>query len=266
MKPLIIIKIGGSVFACKDADKPTVDKETLKRLAKEIGEAYQKLKDKYNFMILHGAGSYGHLIVNETGIHKGIQNEQNLLDMAQTQKLQYDLDSLVSDELIKNNVPTFPIQASATAIMNGKKLEKMDLDVIKGLLDINMVPISYGVPAYDRKQKCSILSGDDILPFFVRNIETEKIIHATDVDGVYDKDPNKHKHAQLIEKINKENFEKVKEGLTGSSNVDVTGGMLNKIKNLLDLNTKSIIINGNKKDLLKKSILGKDVRGTVLNC
>lgn len=264
MKPLIIIKIGGSVFACKDADKPTVDKKTLKRLCKEIGEAYKELKNKYNFIILHGAGSYGHLIVKQTGIHNGIKNEKNLLDMAKTQKLQYDLDSIVSEELIENNIPVFPIQASATAIMNDKALEKMDIKAVKGLLDIDMVPISYGVPAYDKKQKCSILSGDVILPYIVKNIETKKVIHATDVDGVFDKDPNEYKDAKLIKKIDKEKFEKIKKGITGSSNVDVTGGMLNKVEKLLDLSTKSIIVNGQKEGFLKKAILGKDVKGTII--
>jgi len=75
MKPLIILKIGGSIITDKTSNKPKVDYENLERISKEIKQGYDS--DKINLILIHGAGSYGHNIVKRTGINKGIVNRSN---------------------------------------------------------------------------------------------------------------------------------------------------------------------------------------------
>jgi len=266
MKDLIILKIGGSVFACKDSDKPKIDQKALERICREIGNAHSKIKEKSSLIIVHGAGSYGHLIVKRTGIDKGIKNNEDLLALAETQRLQNELNLIVTKELAKNGIPAFPFQSSDHAVMSAGALKSMSVDAIAGMLKIGLTPVAYGVPAYDEKQGCSILSGDQIAPYLAQHLKTKKIIHATDVDGVYTADPKMDRNAKLIPEITSKNFDKIKAGLSGSVSTDVTGGMLKKVTGLIALTEKgaeSQIINGTRIGFVEKALLG-EVFGTTI--
>lgn len=266
MKDLIVLKIGGSVFACKDSAVPKVDRKALERICKEIGNAFSKIKDSTSLIIVHGAGSYGHIIVKRTGIDKGIKSEKDALAFAETQQLQNELNLIVTKELLKNGIPAFPFQSSDHAIMSAGSLKSMSVDAAKGLLKSGLVPVAYGIPAYDEKQGCSILSGDQIAPYLAQHLAAKKIIHATDVDGVYTGDPKKDNVATLIKEITSKSFSKIKSGLSGSMNVDVTGGMLKKVSELIALAEKGIpsqLVNGTKPGLIEKALLGGEF-GTMV--
>jgi len=252
---MIILKIGGSLITKKDSEEPKVDFENLGRICREISGYNGKL------VLIHGAGSYGHPIVKRTGIHEGIKNKQNLFDFSETQILQNELNSIVCRELLKNKIPAMPMQASFSAIMESKKLKYLDVEAIKNMVEMGVVPVLFGVPAYDSLQKCSILSGDQIITYLADKLNAKIMIHATDVDGVFDLDPKKNPNAKLIEEINDNSFLKF---ISGSSNTDVTGGMFGKVKELLESKISSIIINGNIEGRIKKALLYQNVTGTLI--
>ncbi len=261
MNDLVILKIGGSVITDKHSTVPKVNFENLNRIAEEISYYDGKL------ILIHGAGSYGHQIVKRTGIHKGISNEEQVIAFAETQRLQNELDSIVCKALINKGVPAIPVQASASAIMRKGRLVSMDVNAVTGFLETGLVPVLYGVPAYDEEQKCSILSGDQIAPFLAKKLGVKKIIHGTNVDGVFTADPNKDPNAVLIREINKNNVEEAMKALGGSSAVDVTGGMLGKVKELLSLaeeGIESLLINAEKPGNIKKALLREEVTGTIV--
>ena len=224
MKDLIVLKVGGSVITDKKSEKPKANLKNINRIAEEISEAYAS--GKFDLILVHGAGSYGHQIVKKTGIDKGIKNDEQRVAFAETQRLQNDLNSIVTKALIKNDVPAMPLQASAHAIMRAGRLVKFDLEATRGFLRSGLVPVFYGVPAFDTEQACSILSGDQITPYVAKELYARKIIHGTNVDGIFTADPNKDKSAKLIPLIREENFEKISSWMSGSSAVDVTGGVL----------------------------------------
>lgn len=263
-KPLIILKIGGSLIAPKTSDRPDVDYATLRRICREIGYAYRKIKGRKSLVIVHGAGNFGHLVVARTGIHKGISKEQHLVDFAETQRLQNELNLIVTKELIKNGVPAFPFQSSDHAVMSKGKLKKFSTAAIRELLFTGIVPVAYGVPACDLSQGCSILSGDELVPYLARKLRAREIIHATDVDGVLTSDPKKSGKAKLIRRITKKNFRRVKSVLSGSAATDVTGGMREKVGKLLNLKVKAYIVNGKRSRLIKNALQGRITRGTVV--
>lgn len=264
MKPLVILKIGGSVITDRQSEEPKVNFENLYRVAKEIAEGYNP--EKMQLILIHGAGSYGHQIVKRTGIDKGISTKRQLVDFAETQRLQNELNCIVTEALIRNGLPAIPCQASASALMNGKKLAAMDTDAIKGFLEIGLIPVLYGVPAYDKQQKCSILSGDEIAPYLAKQLKADKIIHGTDVDGIFTADPKKDKNAKLVPLVTKDNFEEVKKSISGSTVVDVTGGMMKKVSELMaiaEAGIESQIINALTNGNVKRALSG-EVFGTVV--
>lgn len=257
---LIILKIGGSVITYKNKAKPEVNFKNLKKIIDQLVGLSQ------DFILIHGAGSFGHRIVKRTGIDKGIRKKRDLISFAQTQRLQNELNLIVTKSLIAKGFPAFPFQASASAIMKNGRMMKMDLEVIKGLLKLKMVPVLYGVPAFDEAKGCSILSGDQIAPFLAKKLKADKIIEATDVDGIFTADPKKEKKARPIKVINRKNFKEIKKILAGSRFVDVTGGMLGKVLELIKVAKMGVpgqIIDATRKDNIKKAFLGQKV-GTII--
>lgn len=262
MKELIILKIGGSVITDKFSKTPKVNQENLKRISKEIASAYTK--NKMPLIFVHGAGSYGHAIVSETGIDRGIKTESQLRDFAETQRLQNELNCIVTKQLIEDGIPTIPCQASALAVMRAGRLIHMDTSAIEGLVNIGMVPVLYGVPAYDEVQECSILSGDQIAPYLAVKLKAKKIIHGTNVDGVFTSDPNKNPDAKLIPEINSKNINQVKKWLTGSTATDVTGGMFGKVSELLNIGVESQLVNALIEGNITRALLEEKGLGTII--
>ena len=252
---LTILKIGGSIITKKNSIEPEINHAELRRVCREIKEGKNG-----KLILIHGAGSYGHPIVNRTGIHKGISNEEQLKAFGETQALQNELNSMVCKELEKTGLPAIPIQASSSAVMDKGQLLYIDTRVIKGLLDLGMVPVLYGVPAYDIEQGCSILSGDVIITYLARELNADNVIHASDVDGVYDKDPKKHEDAVLL----KELLTLDGVNVTGSNHVDVTGGMRKKISQLLNAGVTARIINGLKEGMITLALKGETSIGNII--
>ena len=257
---LIILKIGGSIITYKDKTVPKVNFRNLRIIASQLTGTKNKL------VLIHGAGSFGHQIVKKTGIDKGIRKQQDLISFAETQRLQNELNCIIVKELIKKGLPAFPCQASSHAVLSSGRLLTMNIDVIRGLLKLNMIPVLYGVPAYDIKKGCSILSGDQIAPFLAEKLKAKKIIMASNVDGVFTANPHKNKNAKQIKEINKKNFKEIKKTLEGSSFTDVTGGMAGKVLELINTAKKGIcaqIIDGVKKNNIRKALSGQGV-GTII--
>ncbi len=254
---LVIIKVGGSVITDKKSELPKVNEKNLEAFAKDISTIFRKNSSK--LIICHGAGSYGHQIVKRTGIHKGIETPEQVHAFAETQKQMNELNVLVCNALLKEGVPAIPAQASANIVMDSGRISEFDTGAIEGFLETGMVPVLYGVPAFDRKQKCSILSADQIAPYLAKKFGARKIIHGTNVDGVFTEDPNKNPRAERIPEISSRNLEQIKKLLAGSAETDVTGGMSGKVSELLDLGIESQIVSAFIPNRIVESFEGKDV-------
>jgi isopentenyl phosphate kinase len=226
----VVVKLGGSVVTDKGSEELRVRRELVSRLAGELAEAAPR-----PLVLVHGAGSYGHQIVRRTRIHEGLQGPESLLHWGETQRLQYDLDARIAGILLEAGLPVMPFQASASAVMESRRLVSMDVEALGLMVERGLIPLLYGVPAVDRVQGCSILSGDQIAPFVASALGIGRLIHATNVDGVYDGDPSRDPTARRIDRIDRSNWDEVRTRLSGSRAVDVTGGMAGKVEALVKL-------------------------------
>ncbi|MFP4116026.1 MAG: isopentenyl phosphate kinase [Candidatus Aenigmatarchaeota archaeon] len=257
MKGLKMLKIGGSVITEKDKDEPSPDIQNMERVAEEISKG---LEDSTGLVLIHGAGSYGHPIVKRTEIHKGLETDEDKVNFAKTQRLQNELNSIFTQKLIEEDLPAFPVQASASAVMDDR-LKKMNVEVVRKLVGIGVIPVLYGVPAYDENKGCSILSGDEIMPYLADRLGVDTVLHGTNVDGIYTSDPRKSEDAELIRKL--ESWEQVEEYLGDSKDTDVTGGMLNKVKKIMDVGVRGRIFDVSEEGNLEKVLRGEDI-GTLV--
>ncbi|MFH0829954.1 MAG: isopentenyl phosphate kinase [Candidatus Aenigmatarchaeota archaeon] len=260
-KRLTILKIGGSVITDRTSEVPNINHANLSRLATEIAEGMKS--ENFQLVMVHGVGSYGHQIVKRTGIDKGISNDEQKLGMAQTQMQVSELNVLVCKQLQEAGIPAMPCQASAAAVMNNGRVSEWDVSAVREMLSRGVVPVLYGVPAVDKSMGCSILSGDQIAPYLAKHLKADRIIHGTDVDGIFTGDPKKDKNAKHIPLINAENIEQVKTMLGGSTNVDVSGGMTGKVAEIAGTGIRTMIVSATVPGRIRAALLGENI-GTLI--
>ena len=240
MKLLYILKIGGSVATFKNKPGVSVNSSLLKKIALSIKEA--QTKKNFNLILIHGAGAAGHQLAKKYSLRDGTNGDEK--------RLQGSLLSCVANQKLNNaifeiftscGVKIFPIHTASTIVQKNKKISHCNIKIIKESLARNCMPILYGEMVFDENLGMSICSGDAIASFLAKKMGIEKIFFASDIDGVFDKDPHLNKDAKLIKNIKLEdvlNNKKIR--ITGSHNVDVTEGLLGKIKNLDLKHTKSL--------------------------
>jgi isopentenyl phosphate kinase len=96
MNELIIIKLGGSVITKKSENKLEIETKNLRRLCKEIAFAKKKLKCK--FVIVHGAGPFGHFYAEKHRLHRGFLGEDSIKGFCVTHASMEKLNAVVVDE------------------------------------------------------------------------------------------------------------------------------------------------------------------------
>ncbi|RLI52587.1 MAG: amino acid kinase [Candidatus Thorarchaeota archaeon] len=263
MRELIILKLGGSVIT-RGEEKAEVDEENLRRLAREIAEA--KRDGNFRLMVVHGAGPFGHVPARKYGLDKGLRDDRQLEGFSVTHQSMEKLNFSVVCSLREEGINAIAYQPSTLGILRDKELVYFPTRVLERLLEMDMIPVAYGDVLVDEKTGINILSGDHLVPYLARRLKADRVVIATDVDGVFNLDPKKHENAELIKEITSENVNSILEVGT-SRRTDVTGGMERKLNELLCLAAQGIhseIVSGVKPDILKRALLGEKGLGTLI--
>ena len=133
------------------------------------------------------------------------------------------------------------------------------------------MPLVYGDVALDDIKGCTIISTEQIFIHLARSLCPKRIILAGEVAGVYSGDPHRDTIVRLIPEITSQNYAEVEQMLSTSFGVDVTGGMLTKVKTLYEFvheqpNLTVQIITGRRNELIKNVLLDPDLtEGTLLH-
>lgn len=265
---MIILKLGGSILTEKDSSNPKINFKNLDRIAIEIKDF---LKD-YNLkndglIIIHGAGSFGHPYAEKYKIGEPFLDKEypkKRIGFSITHNSVNKFNGLISNRFIENNIPVVPIPPSSIIKTSNKRVSYFNLDLIESYIFQGFLPVLYGDVVLDDKLKLAVLSGDQILSYLAKNLKFEKVILATDVDGVFNRNPKLHDDAKLIEILN--SFEDL-DSFDSTTSVDVTGGMFGKIQELFelaDVGIESMIINAQTPNLIKNALQGVEVKGTLI--
>ena len=264
MKNLILVKLGGSLIT--DKTKPFTPRlNVIKRLAREIREAGKKKNIK--LIVGHGGGSFPHKPAKDYRTSEGIINKESYKGISLLQEAAARLNRIIVKSLIETGLNAISVQPSAGLIAKGGRIKEWFLEPIKEIVKNNLLPIPYGDVAFDVKKGCCIISTEEILNYLAKQLNSKRIILAGIVDGIFTADPQKNPNAKLIPEINSKNYKIVKKYLAGSAGIDVTGGMLHRFERMWELakmGAEIEIINGEKKDNLKRSLLGEKKLGTII--
>jgi Predicted archaeal kinase len=248
----VILKLGGSVITDKNADEGVVREAELLRIAKEVSEFQGKL------IIVHGAGSFGHTYAKKYGLDKGFDPEGAIITHESVKKLA----STVVSALNHFGVRAVAVHPMCCTVCRNRRIESMYLDNIKLMIEKGFIPVLHGDVVMDLELGACVLSGDQIVPYLAKELGITRLGLGSAENGVLDKD------GKTVPEISPEKFENFKHYIRGSESTDVTGGMLGKVQELLELSKKSCItsyiFNAGKKDNVYRFLNGESI-GTKIS-
>ncbi len=255
---MFVVKLGGSVITDK-SKKYFFKKEVMDKLSIEIKKANKDI------ILVHGAGSFGHILAKEYMLNQGYRNDEQLQGFSHTHAMVQKLNSLVLSSLHDNGIAAVSIPPHVILELDDHKPAKMNYDVFRDYLDKGFTPVTFGDVALDKKLGFSICSGDLLLQMLAKHFKPEKVIFALDEDGLYTSNPKIDKNAEFIEKSTMSELE----NFTTSSNsyADVTMGMEGKIetiKNIANLGIDIALLNGNIDNRLYNTLIGKETKHTLI--
>lgn len=247
-----LLKLGGSIITNKSGWREA-NLSAINALAKSVAKAWKKSRD---WVFVHGAGSFGHPLVVKYNLNNGISSTEQKLRFAETHEACMELSILVCSALNAEGVPVISVPPAMVITSKNKRIHSFNTKLIEDYLNSGYVPLLFGDMVPDLELGGSVCSGDQIISYLGKG--AEKIILATNVDGVLDDS------GQVIQVINEQNFAEISKHLK-SDKKDVTGAMAGKLKELLELDTPSFIINGLKPERVKELMLDKEALCTKVS-
>lgn len=243
--------MGGSVITDKGRYR-TFDRETAARLAEEIAQSGERV------VLVHGAGSFGHVLAKEHKLHLGITESSQLMGAAAVMSDVRELDLEMCRCLTAAGLAVVPLPPASCAEMSGGELHMLDVDQFRKYLETGMVPMTFGDVVWDRRRGLSICSGDQLMMLLAKELRPDKVIFVTDVDGVFTADPNIDPNATLVGTVD----QKVLDSLPRTErNVDVTGSIYAKIAYMIgmaDLTDECLVLNGKVPGRLEAAMRGDE--------
>jgi len=249
---LIILKIGGSVITEKGSVSKA-RKDEIDRISREIA-SFEAETDS-GLILVHGAGSFGH-----PQAMKYLNNGFNAQGVYLIHKSVKVLNSVVLDSLADAGIPALPVHPLSSCLLENGKIVDFELGQIKLMLGRGIVPVLHGDMVMDSKLGAAVLSGDRLISHLASIMNASRIGAGSDVDGVLDN------RGAVIKKITPLSFVDMKKNIQGSTMTDVTGGMLGKVSELIELAKKGIdsrIFNASRKGMVSKFLYSEDV-GTLI--
>ena len=263
---VILVKIGGSSITHK-GEFESLNEHALAWFSRSIAKATPNAflappkeevcdvdttnEHAIGFVIVHGAGSFGHFTAKEYGL-KGHSEEpptankrntttdsldrrRDLHGLAKTRLSVQKLNGIVVKNLVDHGVnavgisPCFGIPGLETHAHLQPDEQELLQSTVRRTLQAGLVPVLHGDACLYGNDGVGILSGDVLMKILGVQPWVDNAVFITDVDGVFDQDPRQNVGANLLQKIavNPSNGEIVAE-LTASRwshDHDVTGGL-----------------------------------------
>ncbi len=237
LNSLTVVKLGGSVITHKDSSPPSVDKENLSRIARELGCNTGEL------ILVLGGGAHGHQAAHDYGFgNSSTPRDQLLRGVPSIRHNMTILSHEVEHVLNSEGVRAVVLSPFTMTMLHDGKIADFGTEIIRKTLDSGLVAVTHGDVCFDDILGASILSGDTIAVHLAREMKAKALYLGTDVDGVFEEDPEANSGATHIDTIDLSKREAILESTGPSSVTDVTGGMEKKLNEIFTLAGQGINI------------------------
>ena len=250
----IVIKVGTTTITNGSS---TASKEMMDSIAKQV----KVLKDQGKEVLIVTSGAIG-IGLKALGVKPNPNNipmRQAASSVGQSILMQkWNESFLEQGMLVAQILLTMDIYSDRDSVLNLN-------NTIDSLLEHNVVPIFNENDAVSIKEISAVFGDNDTLSAVIASrVDADLLIIMSDVDGLYDKNPNIYKDAKLIsivEEITSEIKEMAGDPVSGMG----VGGMKTKIRAAeicKDAGCRMIIVSSIVADVVSKAASGEDV-GTI---
>lgn len=234
IKPIrCIVKLGGAAITCKN-EIEKMNEESLEKVSSQLRQAMisglssvkicgmdwskrpgnseasptvddfsdQSLLDSDRFIVVHGAGSFGHFQASKSGVHKGGLNQPLVkAGFVATRISVTTLNLEIVRALAREGIPSIGMSPFSCGWSTSERnVASADVSMVAKAIDSGFVPVLHGDAVLDEAQDCTILSGDVIIRHLAAQLKPEYVVFLTDVLGVYDRPPTEP-NAVLLREI-----------------------------------------------------------------
>jgi isopentenyl phosphate kinase len=224
LSDLTVIKLGGALLT--DKERPGhLRHGLLAAIAAEV----RHCRDAgllSRLILVHGVGSFGHPPVLAHRLHKGFQDEGQLLALAETQQIVMTLRQAVAEAFRAAGAPVCLMLPSSCMTAENFALATHFWDGVAGFVALGMIPLLGGDILADAASGFSVYSGDKLAVDLALHFGAERLIFATAVDAIYDRDPNQHEGARPLVRVS---LSDVSAELDARRAVDASGAMAGKL-------------------------------------
>lgn len=253
---MLLVKLGGSVITDKSAYRtPRLD--ALARLALEIASTGERVA------VVHGAGSFGHVLAKRHELARGGDlSVERALGLAQVHADVRELQGLVLSALRDVGLPAVSLSTYDLARLTAGELSNFAFEPLHETLAQGLVPVMSGDVALDSARGFGILSGDVLMVELARSLRPARAVFATDVDGIFDRDPAEP-GAALLPRIDLRTDVRTTEGRVP----DITGSMAGKLRRARDVARIGVpvhVVNGLADGRVHDALAGKPTVGTLV--
>ncbi|HSV41958.1 MAG TPA: isopentenyl phosphate kinase [Methanomassiliicoccales archaeon] len=249
---MILIKLGGSIITDKSSYR-TFRPDTVRRLAREMVDSGRE------FILIHGAGSFGHVVAKKHQLNKGSIDPSQIKGVAQVSWDVRELDTMMLKVLTEEGMDVVSIVPSSAVTLWEGEIGCIDLSKFHGFLELGIVPMSFGDVVLDDVRGFGICSGDQLMMELAREFHPDKVIFVTDVDGVFSSDPHMDPEAKLLNTIDGSTLRTLPRSERCD---DVTGSIFAKIEYMMrisDFTDETLILNGNVPGRLGAALKGEEI-------
>jgi isopentenyl phosphate kinase len=176
------------------------------------------------------------------------------------------LNHLVMEALSQARLPAIAFPPSAMVLARNRQVEQWNLEPLRAALDKGLLPVVYGDVTFDTQLGGTILSTEDLFSHLAPQLKPSQLLFAGLEPGVWADFPLCQ---HLLDEITPASFAQARGGVKGSSATDVTGGMLDKVHQVIDLvgelpGLQGMIFSGEQPGYLKQALLGEKL-GTAIH-
>jgi len=260
---LIFLKLGGSLITDKQSPR-TARVDIIERISREIAQVMEG-NPTLRIVLGHGSGSFGHYSGKTHGTREGVSTLEEWRGFAEVWHDAATLNGLVMNGLRKANLPAVAFPPSSSVFSTDRNITSWDLTPIKTALEKDLLPVVYGDVVFDTRIGGTILSTEDLFLHLACIFKPQRILLAGLDQGVWEDYP---KCTKMVKIITPDNYPALLPNINTSEAPDVTGGMKNKVEQMLELSSqipdlKVFIFSGKDPGNIKSVLDGNNV-GTTL--
>jgi isopentenyl phosphate kinase len=249
---LQFVKFGGSLITDKTRAY-TARGAVIAGLAEEVRAALEA-DPELSLVIGHGSGSFGHWAAEPYGTRDGVTTAKEWRGYSEVAAAAGRLNRIVTDTFLEAGVPVLSLQPSASARCRDGELTYLDTRPIRTALSRGLVPLIYGDVALDDVRGGTIASTEDLFVYLADELGPGRVLLLGRVPGVLDR------NGEVMGHITPADLPGLREAVTGSRGVDVTGGMADKVTRMVQLvrrhpETTVHILTGTEPGLLTRALL-----------